>query len=59
MGYALGAISDFFLGRILTDSGPIGYVYAFSIAGSVYLFVLLAVHMIMPKMTPLDEDLKN
>lgn len=59
VGYALGAISDFFLGRILTDSGPVGYVYAFSIAGSVYLFVLLAVHMIIPKMTPLNEDLKN
>jgi ACS family hexuronate transporter-like MFS transporter len=58
VGYALGAFSDFFLGKILTDSGPIGYVYAFSIAGSIYLLVLLIVHIIVPKMTPLDEDLK-
>jgi ACS family hexuronate transporter-like MFS transporter len=59
VGYALGAFSDFFLGKILTDSGSIGYVYAFSIAGSVYLVVLLLVHIIVPKMTPLDENLRE
>jgi MFS transporter, ACS family, hexuronate transporter len=57
VGYALGTLSDFFLGKALTNSGPVGYVYAFSIAGSVYLLVLLIVHLIIPKMTPLNEDL--
>jgi MFS transporter, ACS family, hexuronate transporter len=59
VGYALGATSNFVLGHVLTNSGPVGYVYAFGIAGSIYLFALLFVHLIVPKMTPLDEDLKQ
>jgi ACS family hexuronate transporter-like MFS transporter len=57
VGYALGALSDFFLGKVLTESGSVGYVYAFAIAGSVYLLVLLIVHLIVPEMKPLDENL--
>jgi ACS family hexuronate transporter-like MFS transporter len=56
-GYALGASSDFFLGKVLTDSGPVGYTYAFAIAGSFYLVALLVLHLMLPKLTPLDENL--
>ena len=59
VGYALGALSDLFLGNVLTNSGPVGYVYAFSIAGSLYLVTLLIFHVMIPKMTQLDENLKR
>ena len=58
VGYALGALSDFFLGKVLTNSGPAGYMYAFGVAGSLYLLTLLAFHILVPKMNPLDENLK-
>jgi len=59
VGYALGAFSDFFLGKVLTNSGPVGYVYAFTIAGSLYLIALIVVHLLIPKMTPLNENLTH
>ena len=33
--------------------------FAFLIAGSMYLVTLGVAHMLMPKMTPLDENLKR
>jgi len=59
VGYSLGILTDLMLGNILTNSGAIGYVYAFGFAGSFYLVTLLIAHLMMPKMTPLDENLKN
>ena len=59
VGYALGASFDFFLGKVLTDSGPVGYTYAFGISGSLYLVVLVVFHFMTPNMTPLDENLKR
>ncbi len=59
VGYALGGLSDLFLGHVLTNSGAIGYVYAFSIAASLYLVTLIIFHLITPKMTTLDENLKR
>ena len=58
VGYALGVVTDMMLGNVLTNSGRIGYVYAFVFAGSLYLVTLLAAHLMMPKLTPLDENLK-
>lgn len=56
---ALASIAaNFGLGHVLDNSGKIGYTFAFLIAGSLYLICLLFVHLIMPKMTPLDDDLK-
>jgi len=59
VGYSLSVITNLFLGNILTTSGRIGYVYAFVFAGSLYLITLLVSHLMMPKLTPLDENLKK
>jgi len=47
------------LGTVLNRSGPKGYFIAFLVAGSIYLFAVLIVHIIMPRMTPLDENLEQ
>lgn len=59
VGYALGVVTDLMLGNVLTNSGRIGYVYAFVFAGSLYLVTLLVAHLMMPKLSPLDENLKR
>jgi ACS family hexuronate transporter-like MFS transporter len=58
-GAVAGLLADYSLGQVLSSSGPAGYFFAFLIAGSCYLFILLAVHLIMPRMTPLDENLRR
>lgn len=58
VGALAGLLADLGLGRILDASGPSAYTFAFLIAGSIYLVALLIVHLIMPKMTPLDENLR-
>ncbi len=59
IGAVAGIVSDKALGRILDSAGSSGYFWAFLIAGSCYLIVLGIVHLIMPKMTPLDENLNE
>lgn len=57
---ALASIAaNFALGHVLDNSGKGAYTFAFLIAGSMYLLCLLAVHLIMPRMTPLDDNLKK
>jgi len=51
-GAASGIIANLALGKVLTDAGPHGYVYAFLVAGCVYMVALGVVQLIMPKMTP-------
>ena len=58
VGALAGLLADLALGHVLDTSGPSGYTLAFTVAGSLYLVVLLAVHLIMPRMTPLTEDLR-
>jgi MFS transporter, ACS family, hexuronate transporter len=58
IGAAAGIVADLGLGRILDKSGRQGYFFAFLVAGSVYLLALGAIHLIMPRMTPLGDDLK-
>jgi ACS family hexuronate transporter-like MFS transporter len=58
VGAVAGMTADISLGTVLTASGPIGYFFAFLIAGLCYLFFLGVIHLLMPKMTPLDENLK-
>ncbi|NOY37796.1 MAG: MFS transporter [Chlorobi bacterium] len=58
VGAVAGLLADFSLGRVLESSGPAGYFFAFLIAGSAYLIVLAIIHIIIPKMRPLDENLK-
>jgi ACS family hexuronate transporter-like MFS transporter len=59
VGYSLSVIINLLLGNMLTNSGRIGYVYAFVFAGSLYLITLLVAHLMMPGLKPLDENLKR
>ena len=59
VGAVAGLLADYSLGQVLTSSGPAGYFFAFLFAGSCYLILLGVVHLIMPKMTPLDDNLKR
>ncbi len=58
VGYTVGIISDILLGNVLTNSGSVGYVYAFAIGGVLYLSTLFVAHIIMPRLQPLNENLK-
>jgi MFS transporter, ACS family, hexuronate transporter len=46
------------LGIALDKAGNSGYFWAFVLAGSSYLVIIGFVHLLMPKMTPLDDNLK-
>jgi ACS family hexuronate transporter-like MFS transporter len=59
VGAVAGLVADYSLGQVLTSSGPAGYFFAFLFAGSCYLLLLGVIHLLMPKMTPLDENLKR
>ncbi len=58
IGAVAGIAADLGLGRVLDKSGPRAYFYAFLIAGLIYPVALAAIHLIMPRMTPLDENLE-
>ena len=57
VGAVAGIFADMALGSVLDQAGNSGYFWAFLITGSCYLIVLGIVHLLMPKMTPLDENL--
>ena len=57
VGVAVAIIADIALGSVLDTANNSGYLWAFAIAGSSYLIILGFVHLLMPKMTPLDENL--
>ena len=59
VGALAGLVADYSLGQVLDQAGPGGYFFAFMIAGSLYLIILGLVHLIMPTMTPLDENLNE
>ncbi len=58
VGAIAGMIADFSLGSVLDQANNSGYFWAFLIAGSLYLVILGLVHLLMPRMAPLDENLK-
>lgn len=58
IGALSGFVSSFILGSVLDNAGNTGFFWAFLFAGSCYITVLGFVHLLMPKMTPLDENLK-
>jgi ACS family hexuronate transporter-like MFS transporter len=58
MGAFAGLVAHITLGELLTSSGTGTYFFAFLIAGLLYLTVLGIAHLLMPRMTPLGEDLK-
>lgn len=57
IGAVAGIVADKALGSVLDQAGNSGYFWAFMIAGSCYLIILGLVHLLMPKMTPLDDNL--
>lgn len=57
VGTGISILATFLLASLLDNSGKIAYFYAFMIASFFYIIVLGIVHLIMPKMTPLDENL--
>ncbi len=58
-GAVAGLMADWSLGHVLSSSGPRGYLVAFLMAGSAYLFFLGVIQLLMPNMTPLDENLTH
>ncbi len=58
VGVFAAIIADKALGKVLDSAGNSGYFWAFLIGGSLYLVLLGLVQLIMPKMTPLDENLQ-
>ncbi|MBS2210693.1 MFS transporter [Carboxylicivirga mesophila] len=59
IGAVAGIVGDKLLGTVLDTAGNTGYFWAFMIAGFAYLFILGLVHLLMPKMTQLDENLNE
>jgi MFS family permease len=58
VGAIAGIVADSILGSLLESSGPSGYFFAFLGAGLIYLITLGIVHILMPNMKPLGDDLK-
>ncbi len=57
VGVAVAIIADISLGAVLDTAGNSGYFWAFMIAGFSYILILGFIHLLMPKMTPLDDNL--
>ncbi|QZE14650.1 MFS transporter [Halosquirtibacter laminarini] len=62
IGGMVGAISgmlvDFALGQGLDGAGKSFFFIMFAVAASLYLVILLIIHLLLPKLNPLDENLK-
>jgi MFS transporter, ACS family, hexuronate transporter len=58
IGVAFAIIADIALGAVLDTANNSGYFWAFIIAGLSYLVIIGFVHLLMPKMTPLDDNLE-
>jgi len=57
VGVFIAILADLALGAVLDTAGNSGYFWAFILSGTSYLFILGFVHLLMPKMTPLDDNL--
>ena len=58
VGVVVAILADIALGAVLDTANNSGYFWAFVIAGMSYLVILVFVHLLMPKMTPLDDNLE-
>jgi ACS family hexuronate transporter-like MFS transporter len=56
-GVAVAIVADIALGAVLDTADNSGYFWAFMIAGFSYILILGFVHLLMPRMTPLDDNL--
>lgn len=59
VGVAIAIIADLSLGAVLDTAGNSGYFWAFIIAGFSYISILGFVHLLMPTMTPLNNNLEH
>ncbi|GAA5482944.1 MFS transporter [Haloferula sargassicola] len=57
VGALAGMVSSYALGKALDEAGNTGFFWAFLVAGSAYLVILGLVHLLMPHMNPLDDNL--
>lgn len=57
IGVAVAIGADYALGSVLDKANNSGYFWAFLISGISYLIIIGFVHLLMPAMTPLDDDL--
>lgn len=57
IGAVAGIVSNKILGTLLDQADNTAYFWAFLVAGSCYLIVLWFIQLLMPKLTPLDNDL--
>jgi ACS family hexuronate transporter-like MFS transporter len=57
VGVAVAIVADIALGAVLDTANNSGYFWAFMLAGLSYLVIIGFVHLLMPKMTPLDDNL--
>ena len=57
IGVVVAIVADIALGAVLDTAGNSGYFWEFVIAGLSYLTILGFVHLLMPRMTPLDDNL--
>jgi MFS transporter, ACS family, hexuronate transporter len=58
VGVAVAIVADLALGAVLDTANNSGYFWAFVIAGFSYISLLGFIHLLMPKMIPLDDNLK-
>jgi len=58
VGVGVSIVADLALGSVLDTANNSGYFWAFVIAGCSYLVILGFVHMLMPKMTPMNDNLE-
>jgi MFS transporter, ACS family, hexuronate transporter len=59
VGVAVAIVADIALGSVLDTANNSGYFWAFIIAGFSYITILGFVHLLMPRMTPLDDNLNH
>jgi len=57
VGAFAGIVGDKSLGKVLDATGNVAYFWAFLVSGTLYLFILGIVHLMVPRMRPLDENL--
>lgn len=58
VGVVVAVVADMALGAVLDQANNSGYFWAFVIAGLSYISILGFVHLLMPHMTPMDDNLE-
>jgi ACS family hexuronate transporter-like MFS transporter len=59
VGVVVAIVADIALGAVLDSAGNKGYFWAFLVSGISYLLILGFVHLLMPRMIPLNDNLEH